>query len=190
MVRPSIARSVTATALGLSFALVSPGAAAFAQPLPDRGDHGAQARCLYRETDYPGWGGAMRLLRLRVLAPTLFAQAGATSVGWRLNVQRATDDQGWRRVFTSKLERASATSTRAGELEALEAYIGSPLEIKNAQGDYISASYRAVLRFYWFDESGKLVGTERSLADGYGVFRDGKYLWTDTGDCSHGWLFE
>ena len=190
MHRPFIARSIAATALGLSLALVAPGATAFAQPLPDRGDHGAQARCLYRSTTSPGFSGAMRLLRLRVLPPTLFAPAGATSVGWRLNVQRASDDEGWRRVFTSKLQRASATSTQAGALGPLEAYIGSPLEIKNAQGDYISVSYRAVLRFYWFDESGKLVAAERSLADGYGVFRNGTYLWTDTGECNHGWLFE
>lgn len=190
MHRPLNARSIAATALGLSLALVSPGATAFAQPLPDRGDHGAQARCLYRQTAYTGWAGAMRLLRLRVLPPTLFAQAGATSVGWRLNVQRASDDQGWRRIFTSKLERASATPTQAGALQPLEAYIGSPLQIKNAQGDYISVSYRAVLRFYWFDESGNLVGTERSLAGDYGVFRDGSYLWTDIGECNHGWLFQ
>lgn len=45
-------------------------------------------------------------------------------------------------------------------------------------------------RFYWFDESGKLVGTERSLAADYGVFRDGSYVWTDIGECNHGWLFQ
>jgi hypothetical protein len=132
----------------------------------------------------------MRLLRLRVLPPTLFAPAGATSVGWRLNVQAASDDHGWQKIFTSKLQRVSATSTQPGAFEPLEAYIGSPLFVTNAQGEYISVSYRAVLRFYWFDASGALVREERSLADGYGVFRNGAYQWTDMGECSHGWLFE
>ncbi len=105
-------------------------------------------------------------------------------------MQAASDDHGWLRIFTSKLQRASATSTQAGAFEPLEAYIGSPLFVKNAQGEYIGVSYRAVLRFYWFNASGQLVGEERSLATGYGVFRNGAYLWTDMGECSHGWLFE
>lgn len=190
MHRPLIGRSISATVLGLCFALAGPAATAFAQPLPDRGDHGAEARCLYRQTTSPGFSSAMRLLRLRVMPPTLFAQTGATAVGWRLKVQRAVDGQGWQRVFTSKLQRASATPTQAGAFQPLEAYIGSPLDIKNAQGEYVSVSYRAVLRFYWFDESGKLVDAEGSRAHGYGVFRNGEYLWTDTGACQHGWLFQ
>lgn len=186
MNRPSIARSVAAAALGLSFVLAGPAAAAAAPP-PDRGDYGAQARCMYRATTTSSGESAMRLLRLRVLPPTLFAQPGATTVGWRLIVQRAADNEGWRRIFTSKLQRATATPNQPGALQPLEAYIGSPLFVKNAQGDYVGVAYRALLRFYWFDASGKVVGAERSFADGYGVFRNGTYLWSDTGKCDHAW---
>jgi len=189
MHRSAIARSIVVMALALSFALAGP-AVASAQSLADGGDHGAQARCLYRSATAPGFSDAMRLMRLRVLPPTLFAQNGATTVGWRLNVQRSSDDHPWQRVFTSKLQRASATPTQAAALQSLEAYIGSPLLVKNAQGDYIGVSYRAVLRFYWFDQDGNLVRSERTLADSYDVFRDGAYLWTDTRECSHAWTFE
>jgi hypothetical protein len=173
----------------LALAVVLPAAAApAAAALPDRGARGAQAECRYKSTKIDGWAGGMRLNRLTVQPPTLYA-ATEDIVGWRILVQRRYDNGTWKRTFASVIKRAPATPTQAAALSPLSAHINSPQFIPDGKGGYLGASYRVVLRFYWYSAQGTLLRTERHQVGFYDVMRDGAYMWTDPGSCYHSWIF-
>jgi hypothetical protein len=181
-------RRVLVSAL-LALAVVLPGMAAPAAAAPaDRGDHGAQAQCRYKSSQLDGWAGAMRLNRMTVQPPTLYATSEGR-VGWRMLVQRRYDNSPWKRIFASVIKRAPATPTQPAALGPLSAHINSPQFIPDGSGGYLGASYRVVLRFYWYSPTGSLLRTERHRVAFYDVMRDGSYLWTDVGNCHHGWIF-
>lgn len=181
--------SVAALAVATSTSAVATPVAA-AAAATDRGDHGAQARCMYTSVELPGWSGAMRLNRIRVMPPTLLAVGGAGEVGWRFVVQRRYDVGNWKRIFASRIQRATATPSQPAAFSSMSAHINSPLFISDGQGGFRSADYRVVLKLYWFDAAGSIARLERHRMDHYDVFRDGNYLWTDRGLCTHGWIFD
>jgi hypothetical protein len=183
----STLRRSAAAILVLAVIAVSP--AAVAAAVPDRGDHGAQARCLYKSVELEGWAGAMRLNRLTVQPPTLFAIEAPSKVGWRLIVQRRPDFGTWKTIFTSARQTAPATPTTPADLSPLSALIDSPLFVRNGSGDYIGVDYRAALKFYWFNSDGSTRLIERHRVRSYDTFRAGAYQWTDTGACHHAWVF-
>ncbi len=184
-----MARVISIALLALVVGGLASPAAAAAAAAPDRGDHGAQARCMYKSSYVPGWG-AMRLNRLTVMPPTLFSVDAPGVVGWRLLIQRTYDRNTWKRIFASVIQKSTATPTEAAVLNPLSALINSPLFLPDGHGGYLSAEYRALLRFYWYGSDGSVIRAERHRVVFYDVLRDGNYLWTDTGLCYHGVLFD
>lgn len=183
-------RAISAAWMAVCLALLAAAAPAQASSLSDQGDHGAQTRCMFRTAEVTtNWTG-IRLVRISVLPPTLFAPAGATTVGWRLIVQRAYENQPLRRIFASVVQRRPATATQPAALTPLSARVNSPLFVSDGQGGYQTSIYRAVLEFYWFDASNRLVAKERHVVGNYDSFRDGSFLWTENGHCEHAWIFE
>ena len=182
-------RGIAGAALAFCFALAGPAGPALAVA-PDFGDHGAQARCRYQSVDLAGWSGAMRLKRITVQPPTLFAVSGSTQVGWRVLVQRRYDSGTWKRVFASAIHKAPAKATTAAAFSPLGALINSPLFVSDGAGGFRSADYRVVLMFYWFGADGAAQRLERHRVLFYDTLRDGAYQWTDDRLCHHGWIFE
>lgn len=182
-------RAISAACMAVCLALLAAAVPAQASALPDQGDHGAQARCMFRTAEVTTNRTGIRLVRINVLPPTLFAPAGSTTVGWRLIVQRAYENEALKRIFTSVLQRSPATATQPGGLRPLSARVNSPLFVPDGHGSYRTSIYRAVLEFYWFDASNGLVAKERHIVGNYDSFRDGSFLWTENGDCEHAWIF-
>jgi len=128
----------------------------------------------------------MKLKRIKVMPPELYALATGQSVGWRFVVQRRYDSGSWKRIFASVIQKRAAAPTESGAFSPMVAHIRTPALLPGGVG----AEYRIRVRFYWYDAAGEPLTQARYRLPEYDVFRDGTYVWTDSHACHHAWIFE
>lgn len=176
----SLGRRRTASQLVLAFLpvalLLTLGGQASAASLPD---HGSTVRCRYHTDSDTNWSFTAQFRRIVVTPPQMFALSGRQRVGWSFSVNRLIDvggNQSWTTTYTSPIQRATATTSRAASFDNMRVGVTVP------RGDWSRSSveYTVTVHRFWYRANGTVQKANSFLiSSSYDYYVNGAW-WDDS----------
>ncbi len=162
----------------LTFALVALATIASAAPVAagtPPPDYGSTVRCKYHTNGNTNQSFTAQFRRIAVTPPQVFAKSGRQTVGWQFNVIRLIDWGGnttWTTTYTSRVQKAVATTTRAAAFNAMRVSVTVP------DGDWsdFDVHYRVALKMFWYRANGSLQRqVSHEITSSYGYYVNGTW---------------
>jgi hypothetical protein len=181
------ARRATAATIALAALLVAATPVAATHPLGSRGTTGpvtwtdtqaaSSVSCINRTTRVKKGIHYVKLDTLEVRPPQVRPSAGidAQEVGWRFIVQRhpssdwSLTEGRWKTTYRSPIERATALA------DADAPFTQQSIRVRVPRGNiYSDYSYHVLGKVLWYDDAGKVVGSDMVELSYYDLIFEGK----------------
>ena len=144
-------------------------------------DYGSSVRCKYHTNGNTNQSFTGQFRRIVVTPPEMFAKSGRQTMGWRFAVTRLIDDgsnSAWITTYTSKVQKAVATTTRAAAFDNMRVGVTVPT------GDWsrTDVHYRITLTMFWYRANGTVQSKiSYQVSSSYNYYVNGGW-WDDSWD--------